>query len=77
MAKQNVIDYEILEDGTITITTDDLSGPNHVSADKLLKQLFDLVGGAATSRKRTRLEVGHNLTSAFHAHTHDGHTHQH
>jgi hypothetical protein len=75
--KTNAIQCEVLEDGTITITTDDLSGPNHVSADKLLKNLFELAGGATTVRKRTRLEVGHNFESALHEHTHDGHTHQH
>ena len=73
--KNDTINYEILEDGTISITTDQISGTNHVSADKLLKQLFELVGGASTQRKRTRLEVGHNLANAFHQHTADGHHH--
>jgi hypothetical protein len=69
------IEYEILEDGTITITTGDLGGPNHVSADKLLKTLADLCGGEAKSRKRNRLEVGHAIDIS--SHTHDGHTHSH
>lgn len=75
--KTNSIQFEVLADGTITVTTDDLSGPNHASADKLLKQLFELAGGGVKIRKRTRLEVGYNLESAFHEHIHDGHTHQH
>ncbi|MFA5262215.1 MAG: hypothetical protein WC378_00205 [Opitutaceae bacterium] len=69
------IQYEILEDGTITVTTDDLSGPNHVSADRLLKMLADTVGGETTIRKRSRLEVGHSMQHVLHEHTQDGHVH--
>ena len=75
--KTNEIHYEILADGTITIETGDLSGPNHISADKLLKNLFELAGGEVKSRKRTRLEVGHDLSNTLHEHTHDGHQHSH
>jgi len=71
----SVIDYTILEDGTITVTTGDLSGPNHVSADKLLKQMFELVGGPVDTRKRSRLSVGHDVSHALHQHAHDGHVH--
>lgn len=73
--KTNDIQFEVLEDGTITVTTDDLSGPNHVSADKLLKNLFELTGGDVKSRKRTRLEVGHDISNSLHEHVHDGHHH--
>jgi len=71
----NVIDYKILEDGTISVTTGDLSGTNHVSADKMLKQMFDLVGGPVQSRKLSRLEVGHEVSHALHQHVNGGHTH--
>ena len=74
MKRDNVISFEVLSDGTITVVTDDLAGPNHVSADKLLKQLFEFAGGATNARKRTRIEVGHKLTEHTHA---DGHVHQH
>ena len=75
--KSDNIQFEILEDGTISVTTDQISGTNHVSADKLLKRMFELAGGETTCRKRTRLEVGHSLIGALHEHTHDGHTHVH
>lgn len=73
----DTIRYEILEDGTISITTDQVSGTNHVSADKLLKGITDLAGGQRTTRKRSRLEVGVNLANHQHFHNHiaDGHTH--
>lgn len=73
--KTNEMRFEVLADGTITVMTDDLSGPNHVSADKLLKNLFELAGGEVKARKRTRLEVGHNLENVLHEHVHDGHHH--
>lgn len=72
--KTNEIKFEILEDGTITVVTDDLTGANHVSADKLLKQMFELAGGSATARKRTRIEVGHAIPVHRHA---DGTVHAH
>jgi hypothetical protein len=73
--KTNTIKVEILEDGTISVTTDDLAGPNHRSADELLDQLADLTGGAVTKRKRSRFELGVDLGGALREHTHDGHTH--
>jgi hypothetical protein len=75
MANRDNIQYEILEDGTISITTDQISGTNHASADKLLQSLFELVGGEVTVRKRTRLELGNSLAAVLEAHTHDGHRH--
>lgn len=73
MMKQDNIQFEILEDGTITVVTDQISGTNHVSADKLLKQMFELMGGEVQTRKRTRLEVG----AAIHEHAHGDHVHTH
>jgi hypothetical protein len=71
--QQDAIKYEILEDGTISVTTDEVSGTNHVSADKLLRQAFELAGGPTTCRKRTRLEVG----VPIHEHEHGGYHHRH
>ncbi len=73
--KTDSIQFEVLTDGTISVTTDQISGTNHVSADRLLKQLFELAGGTVTARKRTRLEVAHNLEAVLHEHVHDGHHH--
>jgi len=71
--KTNTIQWEILEDGTISITTDDLAGPNHHSADELLKQLSKAVGGTTTIKRRNKFHV-HEGT---HSHSHGGQVHQH
>lgn len=74
--KQDNIQFEILEDGTVSITTDQISGPNHHSADDLLKQLGDVLGGTVSIKKRNRFHVHADLRGALHAHVADGHTHQ-
>ena len=77
MTKQDAIHFEILEDGTISVTTDGISGTNHLSADKLLSQLGEFMGGEVNIKKRSRLTVGASgcLTNALAKHAHDGHTH--
>lgn len=65
----DVIRVEILEDGTISITTDSVSGTNHVSADKLLKDIAKLAGGTVTTTKRVKTGVR--------AHEHHHHHHHH
>lgn len=45
---------EILEDGTITVETDGVSGKNHKSADEFLKMLEDLTGGGRETKKRKK-----------------------
>ena len=64
---QDQIQFEILADGTISVTTDQVSGQNHVSADQLLKQLDEVCGGPVTIKKRPK----------GHTHTHHGHQHHH
>lgn len=73
--KQNEIKWEILEDGTVSVTTDDLAGSNHVSADELLKMLSGMLGGEVTSKRRNRVMVAGNLAGKLAEHTHDGHAH--
>ncbi len=75
--KNDSITYEILEDGTISVTTDQISGTNHLNADHLLKNLFGYAGGDVKSRKRTKLEVGHSFESVLRKHTEDEHEHLH
>ena len=72
------IQYTIESDGTVSITTDAISGTNHLSADKILKRLFDMMGGEVNVRKRNKLEVSHSLlnSEAYQNHMADGHTHQ-
>jgi hypothetical protein len=70
MAKIDNIEIEILEDGTIKVITDPISGPNHANADEFLKAMGRLAGGETTREKRK--DVHH------HGHTHDhDHEHQH
>ena len=73
MATKDVIRYEVLEDGTISIETDRVSGVNHVSADEMLAQLDAVMGGTRKTRKREGHEHKH---ASVGKHTHDhGHVH--
>lgn len=54
------ISIEVLEDGTISVTTEGISGTNHMSADKFLETINDMAGG----------EVQKSKTRASHAHVH-------
>jgi hypothetical protein len=53
----DTIQWEILQDGTVTITTDAISGPNHQSADEMLKHLAELLGGDVSIQKRRKGHV--------------------
>lgn len=64
----DTIKWEILEDGTISVTTDAISGENHKSADELLESLADMVGGSVEVKKRK----GH-----VHRHVHGQAVHRH
>lgn len=46
------IDIEILEDGTISIKTSEISEANHISADLLLDEIEELAGGQSTKKRR-------------------------
>lgn len=50
--KERKIEIEILPDGEVKIITDDLSGPDHRSADDLLKFLESQLGGEVKKQKR-------------------------
>lgn len=71
----NEIKFQILADGTVTVTTGDLSGPNHMSADQLLDQLEAALGGKTTAKRRDKFDVEVELHAALHKHAQDGHTH--
>lgn len=47
------ITIEILPDGTIRSTTDEISGANHQSAEDFLKMIARLTGGESTRIRRT------------------------
>lgn len=42
------INVEILEDGTVSVSTDSISDAAHFSADQLLDEIANLVGGPTT-----------------------------
>ena len=54
---------DILEDGTVKVTTDKVSDVNHLSADELLKLMDQLLGGEVTKEKSPHAHT--------HAHQHD------
>lgn len=60
--KQDAIEIEILEDGTIRSTTDPISGANHANAEQFLKYVGTLAGGDTTIKKKA-------------GHTHHHHSH--
>lgn len=63
------IKFEILEDGTLSVTTDEISGPNHMSADEFLNLVESLTGGPSTTKHRE----GHST----HTHRHGNVIHSH
>lgn len=50
----DIIDIEILEDGVISVKTDDISEVNHTSADDLLSELENCLGGERKTVRRDR-----------------------
>ena len=45
------IEIEILEDGQVKFTTSKISGANHASADQLLAELEEILGGHVERKK--------------------------
>ena len=56
---------EILEDGTISVETDKISGTNHHSADDFLKEIKKLGGGSCETNKKkvahSHIVTGQNI----------------
>ncbi len=46
------IEIEILPTGDLKVTTEKVSGPNHMNAESLLKFLSEKMGGASTRSRR-------------------------
>lgn len=64
---EDEIEIEILEDGTIKISTDKISDANHVNAEQFIRAIAEELGAdVTTTRKRTG-----------HTHHHHSHTHKH
>lgn len=62
------IQIEILEDGTIKVSTDRVSMPNHVNAEGFLRQMFALTGGEITRRAK---HAASHVFGQSHSHSHD------
>ena len=58
----DIINIEIMEDGTIKVKTEGISDASHISADSLLTQIETLLGGHVT---RIKNPEKHN-----HSHSH-------
>lgn len=71
----DIMNVEILPDGTLKITTDIVSMANHMNAEAFLRESSRLMGGEA--KRVRRVHVGKSLKNVLDAHTHDGHTHSH
>lgn len=52
MAKDDVIEVEVMPDGSLKIVTDSVSAPNHRTADQMLEFLNHLMGGPVEKEKR-------------------------
>ena len=61
------IKFKILEDGTLSITTDQISRVNHMSADEFLKDLFKVMGGKVEVEKRKPAQQHEHI----HEHEHE------
>lgn len=59
MAKEDVIDFHILENGDLKIETPSISGVNHTNADKFLEQIERLIG--------SKTEIKHKAKTANNA----------
>lgn len=49
---KTVFEIEIEEDGTVSMTTSDISDQHHVTADDFLSELEDMIGGKKVTKKR-------------------------
>lgn len=64
----DIMNLQILEDGTITVKTTDISDGNHMSADTLLEQLDALMGGNRTIvENKEELNKMRNRINTVHA----------
>lgn len=68
--KSDDIQIEILDDGTVKITTDPISAANHVNADAFLAALGKMLGGATEVKSRGKTVNAHSHAGT-HAHDHD------
>jgi len=63
------ITLTVLDDGMAKLDTDDISGANHTSADRIVDHFARLLGGTPTIEQKRK--HGHTHTHGTHTHTHD------
>lgn len=51
---QDTITVDILPDGSIKVTTDPISAPNHGAAEVLVRMIAEGAGGTTTRTKRSQ-----------------------
>lgn len=61
---------EILADGTVKSTSDEVSPENHQAAEAFLKMLAGLTGGSSTRRARGDAPTWSTHSHGEHTHTH-------
>lgn len=66
--KADVMEIEILEDGTIKTTTGAVSGANHANAEQFLKYMATLAGGTTERVKRGDVQTNHHHHHGEHEH---------
>ena len=67
----DIINIEILEDGTITVKTSEISNGNHMSADELMVEIDRLMGG------KVNITPNEDAKHKAHAHAHQHHVAHH
>lgn len=70
-SKDDVLQIEILDDGTIKTTTDKISMANHSNAEEFLRFVARQTGGQTTRAAR------HGARKHLHLHHGDDHPHSH
>lgn len=62
--KVDKIEIEILADGTLKMTTDKISAPNHGNFEALIREIVAMAGGEYTSKqKRGTVAHTHELSN--------------
>lgn len=70
----DIINIEILEDGTISLKTTEISETNHMSADQLLQDFETLLGGKMEFKPNPEAKAKAHIHRHEHAYT-GGHSH--
>lgn len=61
------LNIEILDDGTVVVSSDQISAGNHRGAEELLKVLETLMGGESIRTKRKVQQTQHHIDRTIQA----------